>query len=147
PKLPSLQVVATSKDGGNTFTAPITIAQVTDYPVRGTPFDVVDLFNRVPGMSARVDCYPHPAADPSSNRVYVVWCDFGGGHGVVKAAVSSDGVNWTALGTVAGVANSNAFFPPVRTRLTWCGRTRAMPRPAPRSMPTGARSTPVRRRP
>ena len=111
PKLPSLQVVATSKDGGNTFTAPITIAQVTDYPVRGTPFDVVDLFNRVPGMSARVDCYPHPAADPSSNRVYVVWCDFGGGHGVVKAAVSSDGVNWTALGTVAGVANSNAFFP------------------------------------
>ena len=72
PKLPSLQVVATSKDGGNTFTAPITIAQVTDYPLRGTPFDVVDLFNRVPGMSARVDCYPHPAADPSSNRVFVV---------------------------------------------------------------------------
>ena len=113
PKLPSLQVVATSKDGGNTFTAPITIAQVTDYPLRGTPFDVVDLFNRVPGMSARVDCYPHPAADPSSNRVFVVWCDFGGGHGVVKAAVSSDGVNWTALGTVAGVTNSNAFFPQV----------------------------------
>ena len=113
PKLPSLQVVATSKDGGTTFTAPITIAQVTDYPLRGTPFDVVDLFNRVPGMSARVDCYPHPAADPSSSRVYVVWCDFGGGHGVVKAAVSRDGLNWTALGTIAGVANRNAFFPQV----------------------------------
>jgi len=112
PKLPSLQVVATSKDGGNTFTAPITIAQVTDYPLRGTPFDAVDLFNRVPGMSARVDCYPHPAADPSSNRVFVVWCDFGGGHGVVKAAVSSDGLNWTQIGT-AGVANRNAFFPQV----------------------------------
>ena len=113
PKLPSLQVVATSKDGGTTFTAPITIAHVTDYPLRGTPFDVVDLFNRVPGMSARVDCYPHPAADPSSSRVYVVWCDFGGGHGVVKAAVSRDGLNWTALGTIAGVANRNAFFPQV----------------------------------
>jgi len=112
PKLPSLQVVATSKDGGTTFTAPITIAQVTDYPLTGTPFDVVDLFNRVPGMSARVDCYPHPAADPSSNRVYVVWCDFGGGHGVVKAAVSSDGLSWTPLGA-AGVANRNAFFPQV----------------------------------
>jgi len=112
-KLPSLQVVATSTDGGNTFTAPITIAQVTDYPLTGTPFDVVDLFNRVPGMSARVDCYPHPAADPSSNRVYVVWCDFGGGHGVVKAAVSSDGVSWTQLGTIADVANRNAFFPQV----------------------------------
>jgi len=113
PKLPSLQVVATSKDGGITFMSPITIAQVSDYPLRGTPFDVVDLFNRVPGMSARVDCYPHPAADPSSSRVYVVWCDFGGGHGVVKAAVSRDGLNWTALGTIAGVANRNAFFPQV----------------------------------
>ena len=68
-------MVATSTDGGQTFSAPITIAQVTDYPLTGTPFDVVDLFNRVPGMSARVDCYPHPASDPSSARVYVVWCD------------------------------------------------------------------------
>src|SRR5438445_1347444 len=113
PKLPSLQVVATSKDGGTTFTAPITIAQVTDYPLRGTPFDVVDLFNRVPGMSARVDCYPHPAADPSSSRVYVVWCDFAGGVGVVKAAYSTDGITWNPLGTIASVAGRNAFFPAV----------------------------------
>src|SRR5215469_2941492 len=65
-QVPSRQVVAVSTDGGQTFSAPVTIAQVTDYPLTGTPFDVVDLFNRVPGMSARVDCYPHPAADPSS---------------------------------------------------------------------------------
>jgi hypothetical protein len=110
-KLPSLQVVATSSDGGQTFTAPITIAQVTDYPLRGTPFDVVDLFNRVPGMSARVDCFPHPAADPSSTRVYVVWCDFSGGQGVVKGAASLDGINWTQLGTIASVSGRNAFFP------------------------------------
>jgi len=108
---PSLQVVATSTDGGNTFTAPITIAQVTDYPLSGTPFDVVDLYNRVPGMSARVDCYPHPASDTSSSRVYVVWCDFAGGHGVVKGAVSSDGIHWTSLGTIASVSGRNAFFP------------------------------------
>src|SRR5262249_13347100 len=57
-KLPSLQVAAVSTDGGQTFSAPITIAPVTDYPLTGTPFDVVDLFNRVPGVSARVDCYP-----------------------------------------------------------------------------------------
>lgn len=110
---PSVQVVATSTDGGATFTAPISIAQVIDYPVRGTPFDVVDLFNRVPGMSARVDCFPHPAADPSSSRVYVVWCDFGSGQGVVKGAVSTDGVSWTSLGTLASVAGRNAFFPAV----------------------------------
>jgi hypothetical protein len=110
-KFPSLQVVATSTDGGQTFPAPISIAQVTDYPLTGTPFDVVDLFNRVPGMSARVDCYPHPAADPSSTRVYVVWCDFSGGHGVVKGAVSLDGVKWTSLGTIASVSGRNAFFP------------------------------------
>jgi hypothetical protein len=110
-KYPSLQVVTTSKDGGDTYTAPITIAEVTDYPLRGTPFDAVDLFNRVPGMSARVDCFPHPAADPSSNRVYVVWCDFSGGHGTIKAAVSSDGLTWTSLGTIANVAGRNPFFP------------------------------------
>src|SRR5207245_10300373 len=109
-KLPSLQVVAVSTDGGQTFTSPILIAPVQDYPVRGTPFDVVDLFNRVPGMSARVDCFPHPAADPSSTKVYVVWCDFAGGQGVVKAAVSADGSSWTQLGTV-GVAGRTAFFP------------------------------------
>jgi hypothetical protein len=112
-KSPSLQVVATSKDGGASFTAPITIAGVTDYPLTGTPFDVVDLFNRVPGMSARVDCYPHPASDPrsGSGAVYVVWCDFTGGHGVVKGAVSYDGLNWTNLGTIGDVTGRNAFFP------------------------------------
>src|SRR5216683_1260962 len=112
---PSLQVVAVSKDGGQTFTAPIVIALVHDYPVRGTPFDVVDLFNRVPGMSARVDCFPHPAADPSSTKVYVVWCAFAGGNGTgdVKAAVSSDGVHWTNLGVIARVGSRNAFFPAV----------------------------------
>jgi hypothetical protein len=110
-KYPSLQVVATSTDGGNTFSAPITIAQVHDYPLTGTPFDVVDLFNRVPGMSARVDCYPHPASDPSSTRVYVVWCDYSNGHGTVQGAVSGDGIHWTSLGTIGSVAGRNAFFP------------------------------------
>ena len=110
-KLPSLQVATISTDGGQAFTAPITIAQVTDYPLTGTPFDVVDLFNRVPGMSARVDCFPHPASDPSSTRVYVVWCDFSGGHGVVKGAVSTDGITWTLLGTIASISDRNAFFP------------------------------------
>lgn len=108
---PSLQVVAVSKDGGQSFTSPIVIAEVHDYPLRGTPFDVVDLFNRVPGMSARVDCFPHPAADPSSTKVYVVWCDFDGVQGVVKGAVSADGLSWTELGTIAQVAGRNAFFP------------------------------------
>ena len=112
-KYPNLQVVAVSKDGGNTFSAPITIAPVTDYPLRGTPFDAVDLFNRVPGMSARVDCYPHPAADPASSAVYVVWCDFSGGVGVVKGAMSLDGTTWTQLGTIAQVSGRNAFFPAV----------------------------------
>ena len=112
-KYPSTQVVAVSRDGGATFTAPITVDRVTDYPLLGTPFDVVDLFNRVPGMSARVDCYPHPAADPTSNRVYVVWCDFGGGIGTVRGAYSDDGTNWTSLGTVAAVRGRNAFFPAI----------------------------------
>src|SRR5260221_5958628 len=71
----------------------------------------MDLFNRVPGMSARVDCYPHPASDPSSIRVNVGWCDFSGGHGVVKGAASLDGINWTQLGTIASISDRNAFFP------------------------------------
>ena len=110
-KLPSLQVVAVSKDGGDSFTPPVTIAPVVDYPLTGTPFDVVDLFNRVPGMSARVDCYPHPAADPSSTNVYVTWCDFSDGRGVVEGAVSSDGTHWSTLGTIGDVPGRNAFFP------------------------------------
>src|SRR5258708_29430944 len=110
-KLPSLQVAAVSTDGGQTFSAPVTIAQVTDYPLTGTPFDVVDLFNRVPGMSARVDCYPHPAADPSSARVYVVWCDFSATHGVVKGAVPSHGLHCTGLCPIGSVSGRHAFFP------------------------------------
>jgi hypothetical protein len=107
----SVQVVATSSDGGSTFSSPITVSPVVDYPLTGTPFDVVDLFNRVPGMSARVDCFPHPASDPTSSRVVVVWCDFAGGHGTVQGASSSDGLHWTSLGTVATISGRNAFFP------------------------------------
>jgi hypothetical protein len=109
---PSLQVVATSTDGGSTFGAPTQISPVVDYPLTGTPFDAVDLFNRVPGMSARVDCYPHPASDPdpASSRVVVVWCDFTGGHGVVKESSSTDGVQWANPAVIASVAG-NAFFP------------------------------------
>jgi hypothetical protein len=112
-KYPSTQVVSVSKDGGATFTAPIAVDGVTDYPLTGTPFDVVDLFNRVPGMSARVDCYPHPASDPTSSKVYVVWCDFTGGVGIVRGAVSSDGLHWTSLGQVGAVFGRNAFFPAI----------------------------------
>jgi hypothetical protein len=111
-KYPNLQVVATSKDGGATFTAPITVSGVTDYPLSGTPFDAVDLYNRVPGMSARVDCYPHPASDPTSTNVWVVWCDFTNGVGTVKGAVSADGLHWSTF-DVAAVAGRNAFFPAV----------------------------------
>src|SRR5438132_9518366 len=69
------------------------------------------VIHRVPGMSARVDCFPHPAADPASSKVYVVWCDFDGVQRVVKAAVSVDGFQWTQLGTVGQVSGRNAFFP------------------------------------
>ena len=109
----TLQVAAVSNDGGASFSGPFTMASVTDYPLTGTPFDVVDLFNRVPGMSARVDCFPHPGAAQSGGAVYAVWCDFAGGHGVVKAAVSLDGANWRQLGTIADLAGRNAFFPAV----------------------------------
>jgi hypothetical protein len=112
-KYSSVQVVAISKNGGATFSDPITVGGVTDYPLRGTPFDVVDAFNRVPGMSARVDCYPHPAADPTSSRVYVVWCDFSTGVGTVRGAYSDDGTTWTTLNTVAAVFGRNAFFPAI----------------------------------
>ena len=112
-KFPSTQVVVDSRDGGKTFSAPIPIEGVIDYPLTGTPFDVVDLFNRVPGMSARVDCYPHPAADPASARVFAVWCDFTGGVGTVRGAYSDDGVHWTSLGTVAQVPGRNVFFPAI----------------------------------
>jgi hypothetical protein len=113
-KYPSEQVVVISRDGGATFSQLIPVGGVTDYPLRGTPFDVVDAFNRVPGMSARVDCYPHPAADPTSNRVYVVWCDFTNGVGTVRGAYSDDGTTWLSLGTdgtVGAVFGRNAFFP------------------------------------
>jgi hypothetical protein len=60
-----------------------------------------------------VDCYPHPAADPSSTKVYAVWCDFTNGVGTVRGAVSSDGIHWTSLGTLGAVFNHNAFFPAV----------------------------------
>ena len=112
-KYPSVQVVATSRDGGATFSDPIAVGGVTDYPLRGTPFDVVDAFNRVPGMSARVDCYPHPAADPTSNRVYVVWCDFTNGVGTIRGAYSDDGTTWLPLNTVGAVFARNAFFPAI----------------------------------
>ena len=45
-KYPSTQVVAVSKDGGVTFSQPIAVAGVSDYPLTGTPFDAVDLFNQ-----------------------------------------------------------------------------------------------------
>lgn len=112
PSVRAIQLVATSVDGGETFSGPITIDRLHDYPNR-TPFAVVDSYNRIPGMSARVDCYPHPAADPLSPRTYVVWCDYSNNHGTIQAATSLDGMHWTLLGAIASIPQRNAFFPAI----------------------------------
>lgn len=112
PGAGSQQMVATSTDGGASFASPLAIDRVHEYPTH-TPFTAVDHYNRIPGMTARVDCYPHPAADPRTPRTYVVWCDDANDHGTVQAATSLDGIHWTLLGAIASVPQHNAFFPAI----------------------------------
>ena len=45
--------------------------------------------------------------------MYVVWCDFRSGRGVIKGAVSLDGRHWNLLGTIASIPGRNAFFPAI----------------------------------
>jgi hypothetical protein len=96
----SAVVGARSTDGGRSFGKQFTVSLKSDNP------------SPLPGASFRDNSFP--SADISSaGKVYVVWTNYSGGHGVVKLATStSNGASWTTT-TAADVSSRSAFYPAV----------------------------------
>jgi hypothetical protein len=97
----SAQVVAISRDGGDTWSRPITIGPVTD------------IESPIPGANFRTDSFVELAADPSagSSTLYAAWVNRTAGGGRVVVSTSTDkGASWGALVTVSTAGEGYAFF-------------------------------------
>ena len=87
------QVVVVSRDGGKSWTRPITIAPVSD------------LDAAIPGSNFRTDSFATLAADPraGSTTLYVAWANRTAAGGRIVVATSTDrGAHWSTPVTVSG---------------------------------------------
>ena len=83
----SSQVVAISRNGGKSFTRPITVGPVTD------------IADPIPGANFRTNSFPTISADPQANStsVYVAWSTQTSSGGRIQVATSTDrGSTWGA---------------------------------------------------
>ncbi len=97
----SAQVVAISRDGGDSWSRPITIGPVAD------------IDSPIPGANFRTDSFLTIAADPraGSSKLYAAWVNrTAGGGRVVVSTSRNKGASWGALVTVSKPANGYAFF-------------------------------------
>lgn len=94
------QVVAISRNGGRSFTRPITVGPVTD------------IADPIPGANFRTNSFPTISADPraGSHTVYVSWSTRTADGGRIQVATSTDrGSTWEAPIQVSG-GEGYAFF-------------------------------------
>ncbi len=94
------QVVVVSRNGGTSWTRPITIS------------GVVDIHDPIPGANFRTDSFPSIAADPreSSTTVYAAWSTRTSDGGRIVVSASTDrGARWSAPVQVSG-SRGYAFF-------------------------------------
>ena len=95
------QVVAISRDGGNKWSKPITIAAVAD------------IDSPIPGANFRTDSFLELAADPrvGSSKLYAAWVNrTAHGGRVVVSTSTNKGESWGALKTVSTAGEGYAFF-------------------------------------
>jgi hypothetical protein len=92
-------VVATSHNGGVTWTHATTIASVRD------------IADPIPGANFRTDSFLSAAVDQTSGAIYTAWADASGTAGHIVVARSADGgSSWSTPLTVSAPANGYAFF-------------------------------------
>ncbi|TKA02077.1 sialidase family protein [Actinacidiphila oryziradicis] len=95
------QVVATSRDGGASWSRPVTAGAVAD------------IQDPIPGANFRTDSFASIAADPrtGSTTVWLAWVNRTVDGGRVVVTHSSDhGSTWAPLTTVSTAAEGYAFF-------------------------------------
>jgi hypothetical protein len=101
----SEQLVAISRDGGDTFSRPMPVAAVNDIP------------SPLGGSSFRDNSFPSADVNQQTGALYVVWANEEGTKptALIKFTESDDGgLNWSTPRTVGGAVGAfNAFFPSV----------------------------------
>jgi hypothetical protein len=96
------QVVVVSRDGGVSWTRPMTIGSVTD------------IQDPIPGANFRTDSFPVIAADPrvGTTTAYAAWTTRTSTGAVTVVAKSTDrGQTWSQPAAVSSSAQGYAFFP------------------------------------
>ncbi len=114
----SSQVVTVSRDGGASWTRPMTVGQVAD------------IEDPIPGANFRTDSFAVIASDPrtGSTTVYAAWTTLtlAGGRTVVTRSADR-GQTWSSPTTVSAANQGYAFFPGLdvsatgRVDLAWQG--------------------------
>ena len=97
----SAQVVAISRNGGGSWSRPVSMGPVAD------------IEDPIPGSNFRTDSFPSIAADPrdGSTTLYASWVNRTATGGRVVVVTSTNrGVSWGTLQTVSTPAEGYAFF-------------------------------------
>jgi hypothetical protein len=97
----SSQVVAISRDGGSSYSRPVTMGPVSD------------IADPIPGSNFRTDSFASIAADPRAGETtaYASWSTRTGGGGRIVVVKSTDrGRTWSTPVTVSGSEEGYAFF-------------------------------------
>lgn len=103
---PTAIAVIRSTDGGDTWSAPIMIADTTAHAVGKASQGMISVRSGAP--------MPAIAVDPSSGAIYIVWEDGRfGTEGIALVASHDGGVTWSAPVEVNGDASAQAFTPGV----------------------------------
>lgn len=99
-------MLATSRDGGRSFSRPAAIAPVIDELLSQGLRTAV-----LPGTSFLQFARVLPSLAVGTNgHVYVGWSEYSNGHAVIKLVTSVNGVDWTPAATVADVPGRSAMF-------------------------------------
>jgi len=104
------QLAVISTDGGNTWSAPIKVADVVQAGAPRCSFGRLC----IPGAFVRTNSFPRSAVNRGNGNLYVTWQDYRDGEWDIRLAASTDGgKTWQQAGSPVNSNGQDHYFPAI----------------------------------